>query len=392
MRRISVEERRARLARRHHLATASRVSDVVTVAGDLVGLHATDPASVYLAATARMKKSSIAAVEAALYDDRTLVRMLGMRRTLFVEPLELVPVVQSGASRAIAARERTRLVGFLGDAGIADDPGPWLRKVETAALKALAARGEATASQLSDDVPELNEKLLLSRGKKYEALVSISGRVLLLLAAEGRVVRGRPRGSWISTQYRWTTAERWLGAPIADLPVEAARADLVRRWLWAFGPGTVTDLRWWTGWAVGEVHKALAVVELVEVDLDGGTTGLVLADDVDRARSPKPWVALLPSLDPTTMGWKERDWYLGDHAAALFDRMGNAGPTVWCDGRVVGGWAQRRDGEIAYRLLEDIGREATAAVDAAAEEVGKLVGDVRFTPRFPTPLARELCS
>ena len=392
MQRIGLEERRARLSRRHHLAAASRSNDVATVAGDLVGLHATDPASVYLAAAARMKKPSIAAVEAALYDDRTLVRMLGMRRTLFVEPLELVPVVQSAASRAIARRERDRLLGFLAAGGIADDPAPWLRKVERAAQKALAKREETTASQLSDDVPELKERLLLSPGKKYEAVISISGRVLLLLAAEGRVVRGRPRGSWISTQYRWTTAEHWLGAPIVDVPVDVARADLLRRWLRAFGPGTVSDLKWWTGWSLGEVRKALAAIEPVEVELDGGETGLVLADDVDRVRAPKPWVALLPSLDPTTMGWKDRDWYLGDHGPVLFDRMGNAGPTVWCNGRIVGGWAQRRTGEIVYRLLEDIGREAIAAVDAAAEKVAKLVGDVRFTPRFPTPLARELCS
>src|SRR5438552_7018766 len=125
MRQIGVEERRARLARRHHLATASRAADVVAVARDLVGLHATDPASVYLSAAARMKKPSIAGVEAALYEDRSLVRMLAMRRTLFVEPLDLVPIVQCGASHAVAQRERARLVKFLGDAGIARDPGPW---------------------------------------------------------------------------------------------------------------------------------------------------------------------------------------------------------------------------------------------------------------------------
>ena len=385
MRLISVEERRSRLGRRHHLATASKADDVVSVARDLVGLHATDPVSVFLSAAARLKKPSIARVEGALYEDRTLVRMLAMRRTLFVEPLELVPIVQWGASNAVAQRERARLVKFLGEAGIARDPGPWLRKVEKAAVRALGARGEATAGELAADVPELTEKLVVGRGKKYEATVSISGRVLSLLAAEGRVVRGRPRGSWISTQYRWTTAESWLGSSIAEVPVEEARAALVGCWLRTFGPGTVTDLKWWTGWSAGEVHKALASVQPVEVD-----AGLVLADDLAPVRSPRPWVALLPALDATTMGWKERDWYLGEHASALFDRMGNAGPTVWCDGRIVGGWAQRRDGEIVYRLLEDIGSEASSAVDAAAEAAQRLVGDIRYTPRFPTPVEREL--
>jgi hypothetical protein len=359
---------------------------VAVIARDLVGLHGTDAVSVFLSAAARMKKPSITDVDSALYEERSLVRMLAMRRTLFVEPLDLLSIVQAGASDAVAARERARLVKFIGDAGIARDPGAWLRKVEKAAVRALAARGEATAGELAVDVAELGEKLVLSRGKKYEATVSISGRVLSLLAVEGRVVRGRPRGSWVSTQYRWATAEAWLGAPIARVPVGEARASLVRHWLRSFGPGTVDDIKWWTGWNLGEVRKALEVVQPVEVD-----AGLVLKDDVAPVRvGRRPWVALLPALDATTMGWKDRGWYLGDHGPVLFDRMGNAGPTVWCDGRVVGGWAQRRDGEIAYELLEDIGREAVAAVDAAAEAVQGLVGDIRYTHRFPTPLERNL--
>jgi hypothetical protein len=90
------------------------------------------------------------------------------------------------------------------------------------------------------------------------------------------------------------------------------------------------------------------------------------------------------------MGWKEREWYLGPHAGLLFDRSGNAGPTVWRDGRVVGGWAQRRDGEVAVRLLEDVGADARAAVEAEAERLAAWLGDARVTPRFRTPLEREL--
>jgi hypothetical protein len=63
---------------------------------------------------------------------------------------------------------------------------------------------------------------------------------------------------------------------------------------------------------------------------------------------------------------------------------------VWSDGRVVGGWAQRKDGEIAFRLFIDVGREKRVAVDDAAAKVRALLGDVRFTHRFPTPLEREL--
>ena len=63
---------------------------------------------------------------------------------------------------------------------------------------------------------------------------------------------------------------------------------------------------------------------------------------------------LLPGADPTVMGWKERTCYLGEHAPELFDRNGNAGPTVWANGRVVGGWTQHDDGELVVGLLEPV--------------------------------------
>ena len=95
MRRLSDHERRARLAIRHHLAPSAKATDVVALAERMVGLHSTDPATVFLAAAARLKKPTVADVEQALYEDRTLVRTLCMRRTLFVLPVALVPIVQA---------------------------------------------------------------------------------------------------------------------------------------------------------------------------------------------------------------------------------------------------------------------------------------------------------
>jgi len=186
-------------------------------------------------------------------------------------------------------------------------------------------------------------------------------------------------------------ADVWLGPDPPELPGAAdARAELVRRWLAAFGPATLEDLRWWTGWTLGATRQAVAAVDTVQVGLDGGAAGVVLGDDIEAEPPAGPWVALLPALDPTAMGWKERAWYVGDHTAASFDRSGNIGPTIWCNGRIVGGWAQRRDGTVAHRLLEDIGRDAEDAVEAAAAGLTAWLGPARVTPRFPTPLQKEL--
>jgi hypothetical protein len=389
VRRIGVGERRARLARRHHLAPAARAAGVVEVAGDLVGLHGTDPASVFLAAAARMRRPEVGAIERAMYEDRVLLRMLGMRRTMFVVPVELAPVVQAACTDAIAAAQRSLLLRLLEESGITDDPKRWLEEVEEATIQALGARGQALAAELATDEPRLREQIQYAEGKSYASRQSVSTRVLLVLAAEGRIARGRPRGSWISGQYRWSLMESWLPQGMAEWSTEAAQAELVHRWLVAFGPGTMADLRWWTGLTAGQVKRALAAVGAVEVDLDG-TPGLVLAHDLEPPADVAPWVALLPALDPTVMGWSGRDWYLGGHGPTLFDRNGNAGPTVWWDGRVVGGWASRADGEIAVRLLEDVGAEGAAAVEAAAGGLAGWLAGARVTPRFRTPLEREL--
>jgi hypothetical protein len=388
-RRVGVEQRRARLALRHHLAPQARAAGPVEVARDLVGLHGTDPASVFLAAWARMRAPELEAIQRVMYEERALLRVLGMRRTMFVVPVDLLPVVHAACTRAIAVQQRKQLVKLLAQAGIADDPDGWLRDVEEATVRALAARGEAFAAELSQDVPRLREQLHLAVGKPYEAKVNISTRVLFLMAADGLIIRGRPRGTWTSSQFQWAPLESWLPGGVPELPTVDAQVELVRSWLAAFGPGTAADLKWWTGLTAGEVKRALAKLGPVEVELDGGI-GLVLPDDLEPVPAPEPWAALLPALDPTAMGWSGRAWYLGEHGPALFDRSGNVGPTVWWQGRIVGGWAQRKDGEIALRLLEDAGAEAAAAVEAEAERLGAWFGAVRVTPRFRTPLEREL--
>src|ERR1700730_1959211 len=387
--RITVDDRRARLARRHHLAPEARAGSVAEVAGDLVGLHSTDPATVFLSAVLRLREPSLAAVERGLYDDRTVMRVVGVRAAVVVRPLDLAPVVQESTAWPIAVVQRKLVLDLLATTGLTTDVPAWLGEVEAATLAALDRRGEATAAELAKDEPRLRTQVVLARGKPYEGSQSISTRILFTLAAEGRLVRGRPLGSWISTQYRWALIERWLPAGLDTWTPEAARAELVRRYLCAYGPAPVTDVKWWTGWTAGDVQRALQANDVVAIDLDG-TAGVALAADLEPAAPVEPWAALLPALDPSVMGWQARSWFLGPHAPALFDRSGNAGPTVWWDGRVVGGWAQRPSGEVVLRWLEDPGAEARQAIEHRAHGVERQIGGGRVTPRFRTPLEKEL--
>jgi hypothetical protein len=388
---ISVDERRARLAVRHRLVPAARPDDdAAAIARDVVVLHATDPATVVLSVLARMSEPDAGAVERALYDDRTLVRMLGMRRTLFTTPVELAPVIHSSSTLAVAADERRKLEVLLEQAEVASPAGPWLRRLERKVLAVLEELGEAEARDLTARVPDLGKKIVVAPGSRNEATVNLTSRVLVVMGADGLIVRGRPRGRWTSSQHQWSPMDRWLGGPLPALDPAEAKVALARRWLERFGPGTVGDLKWWTGWTLGATRAALAALDTEPVDLDG-EEGLVLAGDAEPTPAPEPWAALLPGLDPTAMGWTARAWYLPDaYRPHVMDRSGNIGPTVWVDGRVVGGWAQRKDGEVVVQLLEDVGRERTVLVGHAVRRLQQALGDLRVTPRFPAPLDKQL--
>ena len=285
-------------------------------------------------------------------------------------------------------------------AGIAKDPARWLARVEDEAVAALQELGEATAADLTKKVAGLREQIPFGAGKKWQGTVGVSTRLLFLLAAEGRIIRGRPKGTWFSSLYRWVPMDRWVDGGLEPWPPERARAELARRWLAAFGPGTQRDLQWWTGWTVAKTKAALADVGAVEISIQGeadgeagrSAKGFALPGDLERTPEPDPWIAFLPALDTTIMGWKERAFYLGDNEARLFDTIGNAGPTVWVDGRAVGLWAQRTSCEVVVRLLEDVGREADRAIQAEAAALTTWLGADRVFPRFPNPVFQELAA
>ena len=104
----------------------------------------------------------------------------------------------------------------------------------------------------------------------------------------------------------------------------------------------------------------------------------------------EPWVALLPGLDSTVMGWKDRDWYLGEGAEDIFDRHGNAGPTIWMNGRVVGGWAQGAGGEVRIEFTEPVAADAADLVDGEAQRLEAWLGGARVTTRFPSPMSKRI--
>ncbi len=362
---------------------------MAAVSDALVGLHASDPATVFLSVRARMPGVTITEIESALYDNPEVRRMWGIRRTMFVVTPALGTTVYAATTTDVVERETRRLVDMIAQQDIVPNPEAWIRVVGQATLRRLAEVGRATTRDLKATVEGLDTSLVLQQGNQPPVTISLASRLLMLLAMDGQVIKGRPAGTWRSSQYEWVSLDAWGGGPLEELTVETAEADLVTRWLRSYGPGTLADINWWTGWTLTKTRRTLAAIGAVEVEL-GDKTGYVLADDLGTTPDPGPWVAFLPGLDPSLMGWKDRGWSLGNLADRLFDRNGNAGPTIWVDGAVVGGWAQRPDGSIAIGVLRDPGRDAATAIADEADRLADWIGPVGLRFRFPSPYEKEL--
>lgn len=390
MRAITVQQRRRAMIHRHHLAGDADGPEAVTHA--LIGLHATDPASVYLSVLARSAASTLADVANAMYERRHLVRWMAMRRTLFVFEREDIPMVQAAISTPLAIALRRRLISRLLRNGTAPpidgDVGGWLERLEERVEGALARRGSATGAQLADDEPGLRT-LILARAPS-ERPQNLTSSLLTLMSAEARLVRSIPTGAWTSRHHRWEPVSRWWPRGLPAIDEAQAQRDLAYRWLTRFGPATTEDLQWWAGWSKTTTRRALETLAVEEVDLHG-RVGIDLArpngERGDEATAGQV-ATLLPALDPTPMGWKNRDWFLGIDPGLVFDRAGNIGPTLWWDGEIIGSWAITPNGDLRTNAIVDRGAEARAAIDRAAAQLHARLDGTPVTPVIRTPLVK----
>ena len=116
---------------------------------------------------------------------------------------------------------------------------PWEKRLNGAPVEEVVAAGRELLAERPRPRAEL-QRLLAPRWPEAEPL-ALAYVVTYMLP----LVQVTPRGQWrASAQATWALAEDWLGAPLDG---EATVDDLVRRYLAAFGPATVSDMRTWCG-------------------------------------------------------------------------------------------------------------------------------------------------
>ncbi len=384
------------MAERHRLSDHRLTDDIVAIADSMVGLHSSDPSTVFLSAAARMANPSIQTMHDALYSDRSVIRHHAMRRTLWVFSREAAHICHAGATGRIALSEHKRTVKLLEDKAGLRDGEAWLKSACDQVIEILSERDSVSTRELGVLLPGLRVPIPMAPGKPYSANTPALARVVLQLGFEGKILRGLPRGGWNNSEYSWSLASSWCPDGLGGVEKETAERLLTERWLKAFGPAPTSDFQWWTGWPKGKAAGALNqvgyAVEVESLSAADSVPAWIHPDDVSLLPTEAvPWVALLPGLDPTTMGWKTRDWYIeAAYVPKLFDRNGNGGPTVWVNGRVVGGWTQLADGRIEYQLLEPVSTKQSRDIRKAADQLQETIGATRFKVRFPVPFQTEL--
>jgi hypothetical protein len=387
MRRIEDAERRARLARRHALAPQHRVADALAATQAMTVLHATEPATPYLSLLARIDAFTRADMDDALFESKSLIKQLAMRRTLFVFPRDLLPAALSGPSARVADQEHARLVKELERNQVTDDGARWLATARNAVLARLAGGAELSAKELREDLAELAGQVSSYEHKPYGQVLHVAPRVLTWLSATGDLIRGRNAGHWRLTRPLWTRTDDWLGGAVERCEPSRAYAELVAGYLRTFGPVTERDLVWWFGATKTTMRRALSDLNAVQVQLERDQTGWVLPDDVDPEPPVEPWAALLPALDPTALGWKERDFYLApDFYSAIFDWSGNCGTTAWWDGRIIGAYVQNDAGRVELIVPRDPGSAGRAALQVEAKRLEDWLGGEKVRALYKSPL------
>ena len=277
MLRATDDHRRARIARRHGLHPDHRFDSIEAATVGMTALHATEVSTPYISLHARMDHLIVDDVDRALYDDRSIVRTMAMRRTLWIVPRDLLPAVSGSAGRRVADEQRRLLVKETADLEF-ESGADWIADAARRVIDTLTGQ-ELSARQLRDALPDLGGTFTAAPGTKWSTEVPVMRRLLTMLTASGDIVRGHNDGPWRTPRPLWTSMAGWLGEELEPTTPEAGYAAIVGRLLWTFGPASEDDIVWWLGSTKGAVRSALAAVEALGVELDDGTTGWVLPDD-----------------------------------------------------------------------------------------------------------------
>jgi hypothetical protein len=296
----------------------------------LIGFYGSS-ASSYLGLLARVPSFQFGDLDRDLYETRQAVRARAMRATLFLISTAAFPAVfQTTKEQGIAAFRTLRRKSRVTDREY--------RKISGDIARTLG-EGPKTVKEIGDSVKTSSEAR-----KALNFIVSE-------MCAEGILIRARTRGGWTSDQWEYARLDEWLpGLDLNATTPAQGRVEVGRRYFSAYGPATVEDFQWWSGFAKAEAAATFELLkpELAAVQLrDTNMTYWIdkaseseLYESSGRYEQPQ---ALVPIWDAYLMGYRFRNRYLKDaDLRKVYDRSGNATAALLARGKVSGIWEWKR--------------------------------------------------
>lgn len=200
-----------------------------------------------------------------------------------------------------------------------------------------------------------------------------------------RVVCFAPRNG---NKAPFVLVDEWLGHPIPDIDPEAARAELLRRYLRCYGPSTRREFAAWVGIHVGDTDPWWGLVEDELTQVDFGGKSWLLTEDLDALRSaPKPkGVRLLPPRDPYTQ-MRDRDTIVDKkYHREVWKTVGEPG-AVLAHGKIAGIWRPRKSGRkltITIKTFGPLPARDKSPLQHEAEQIAPLRGASSVDVEFDT--------
>jgi len=360
---FSLEQINRLILKKHHLTKDSKSDNVLQIIDDLCGLHATGTFEPYIQLFIRTKKFEKQDLDKELYAKKSLGRIRGMRKTLFIQTKEMIPIVYN-ANRYLTESIENKYLNYR-NVSIAE-----YEKLSKEIIN-LLNQNEMSTSQI---------KKILNSQKDISAIISV-------MCDRMQLIRAKPLKSWKDRRILYAPFKKYF--PDLNLKIyneEQAIELLIHKYIKTYGPCTENDIVWWLGISKGKVKKALHnltdKIEKIKIT-DFTDEYLLNSVDVNKLKdidldNNKKCINLLPMLDPYLMGYKERERYLKiEDYNYVFDRTGNATSTILHNGRIIGIWdiVEKPYPIIKLLLFNFINKALQDDIQIEAERIGRFITD-----------------
>jgi hypothetical protein len=347
---------------KHHLLEDTRIDDIVQIADDLCGLHSTELTTSYLSLFVRAKNFKKENLERKLYLDKSLARIRGMRRTLFIETLEFIPIIYAATS-FIIERSFEKFMEFHKVS---------LKEYQEVSQKIsrILKEGELSASDIRKN---------LNSTSNIPAIIQV-------MCNRGLLIRGKPIKNWKDRRNKYAIFKEYFpNVDLTKFDENTAIKKLVEKYIKTYGPVTDTDISWWTGLTKTQIKNALksneSQYERVKISKLEKNYLMVKEDKdylIDNPISGEDSLVLLPRLDPFPMGYKERERYINTkNYNKVFDRSGNITSTIFLDGIAIGVWdiEEKPEPVVKFHLFRSIENQLLEEIYSKSKAVGEFFFD-----------------